>query len=197
LLKPNAAEPQPKRASARTTNATRFAVIDVILSAVHPALRARLSRPLVYVGGCYGCTVGLQVAHIAPRSSEAILLAVDVIEHFRTGAVAVHGEVAGNVVVTHSVDQLAAQGGMVAERFLQSFADLLLAKEAEFQGVVLTADADVVDEEVILGDFVPLLGVIPVPTGVGDQQAVPVDQGVVDGDYAVVTVASSFPKNKP
>ncbi len=86
---------------------------------------------------------------------------------------------------------------MVAERFLQSFADLLLAKEAEFQGVVLTADADVVDEEVILSDFVPLLGVIPVPTGVGDQQAVPVDQGVVDGDYAVVTVASSFPKNKP
>ena len=51
---PNAAEPQPKRASARTTNAPRFAVTDVILSAVHPALRARLSRPLVYVSGCYG-----------------------------------------------------------------------------------------------------------------------------------------------
>ena len=52
---PNAAEPQPKRASAHTTNAPRFAVTDVILSAVHPALRARLSRPLVYVSGCYGC----------------------------------------------------------------------------------------------------------------------------------------------
>src|SRR5271166_3391934 len=52
---PNAAEPQPKRASARTTNAPRFAVTDIILSAVHPALRARLSRPLVYVSGCYGC----------------------------------------------------------------------------------------------------------------------------------------------
>src|SRR5271157_45352 len=52
---PNAAEPQPKRASARTTNAPRFAVTDVILSAVHPALSARLSRPLVYVSGCYGC----------------------------------------------------------------------------------------------------------------------------------------------
>jgi hypothetical protein len=53
--RPNAAEPQPKRTSARTTNAPRFAVTDVILSAVHPALRARLSRPLVSVSGCYGC----------------------------------------------------------------------------------------------------------------------------------------------
>ena len=78
---------------------------------------------------------------------------------------------------------------MVAERLLEGFADLLLAEEAEFQRVVFAAGANVVDEEVVLGDLVPFLGVIPEPAGVGDQLAVPVDQGVVDGDDAVVAIA--------
>ena len=52
---PNAAEPQPKRTPARTSNAPRFAVVDTISSAVHPAIEALLSGPLVYVSGCYGC----------------------------------------------------------------------------------------------------------------------------------------------
>jgi hypothetical protein len=51
---------------------------------------------------------------------------------------------------------------MVAERFLPRLADLLLAEEAEFQGVVLAAGADGVDEEVVLGDLVPLLGMVPI-----------------------------------
>ena len=54
---------------------------------------------------------------------------------------------------------------------------------------MLAAGADVVDEEVVLGDLVPLLGVVPEPAGVGDQLAVAVDQGVVDGDDALVAVA--------
>ena len=52
---PNAAEPQPKRTSAHTPNAPRFADIDTISFAVHPAIEALLSGPLVYVSGCYGC----------------------------------------------------------------------------------------------------------------------------------------------
>ena len=78
---------------------------------------------------------------------------------------------------------------VVAERLLQGLADLLLAEEAELQGIVLAAGADVVGEEVVLGDLVPLLGVVPEPAGVGDQLAVAVDQGVVDGDDALVAVA--------
>ena len=52
---PNAAEPQPKRSSARTPTAPRFTAIDVIPSSVHPALKAQLSRPLVHFSGCFGC----------------------------------------------------------------------------------------------------------------------------------------------
>ncbi len=55
---------------------------------------------------------------------------------------------------------------------------------------MLAAGADVVGEEVVLGDLVPLLGVVPEPPGVGDQEAVTVDQGVVDGEDPVVAGAS-------
>ena len=41
---PNAAEPQPRRIIVRTPNAPRFAVIDVIPSAVHPAIMAQFEQ---------------------------------------------------------------------------------------------------------------------------------------------------------
>ena len=41
---PNAAEPQPRRITVRTPNAPRFAVIDVIPSAVHPAIMAQFEQ---------------------------------------------------------------------------------------------------------------------------------------------------------
>ncbi len=111
------------------------------------------------------------------------------IEHLGAGEVTVDGEVARDIPLADPVDQLTAQCGVVAERLVQGLADLLLAEEAKLQGIMLAAGADVVGEEVVLGDLVPFLGVIPEPAGVGDQQAVPVDQGVVDGDDAVVAIA--------
>src|SRR5262249_14669647 len=89
------------------------------------------------------------------------------------------------------VDQSTAQGGMVAERLLQSLADLLLAEETELQGVVLAAGTDVVDEQVVLGDLVPLLGMVPIPAGVRDQQPVPIDQRVAGGDDGVIAAAGA------
>jgi hypothetical protein len=80
---------------------------------------------------------------------------------------------------------------MIAERLLQRRTDLLLAEEAELQRVVLAAGADVVDEEVILGDLVALLGMVPVPSGVGDQATFSVDQGVIDRDDALIAVAGA------
>ena len=54
---------------------------------------------------------------------------------------------------------------------------------------MLAAGADVVDEDRVLGDLVTVLGMVPIPPGVGDQQPVPVDQGIIDGDDALVAVA--------
>src|SRR5512135_1360112 len=64
-----------------------------------------------------------------------------------------------------------------------------LRKSRNSSRVVLTTGADVIDEEVVLGDLVPLFGVVPVPSGVGDQQSLPIDQGVVDGDHTLVAGA--------
>ncbi len=61
-------------------------------------------------------------------------LAVDVVEDLGTGEVRVHREVAGDLAVADPVDQLTAQRGVVAERFSQGLADLLLEEEAELQG---------------------------------------------------------------
>ena len=58
----------------------------------------------------------------------------------------------------------------------------------ELQGVVFAAGAHVVDEEVVLSDLVPLLGVVPEPTGIGDQEPVSVHEGVVDRDDPVIAV---------
>jgi hypothetical protein len=111
------------------------------------------------------------------------------VEDLGAGEVTIPGEVAEEVAVTRPVDPLAAQDGLVAERFLQRLADLLLAEEAELSRVVLAAGADVIEEQGVLGDLVRLLGVIPVPSGIGKEQAVPIDHGVVDGDDARIAGA--------
>src|SRR6516165_9650724 len=48
--------------------------------------------------------VALEVADITPRSSEAILLTVDVIEDLGAGEIRVHREVAGDLPLTNPVD---------------------------------------------------------------------------------------------
>jgi hypothetical protein len=54
---------------------------------------------------------------------------------------------------------------------------------------MLAAGADVLDEKVVLGDRIPLLGMVPLPPRVGDEPPIAVDQGVVDGNESLVAVA--------
>ena len=56
---------------------------------------------------------------------------------------------------------------------------------------MLAAGADVVGEEIVVGDLVSLLDVVPEPTGIGDQQAVAVDQSVVDRDHPLLAIAGA------
>jgi hypothetical protein len=118
------------------------------------------------------------------------LLAVNVVEDGGVGEVAVHGEGARDVPLVHPIDQILEQLGVVGERNLVRLTLLLLAEAAELQGVVLAGGADVVGDQVVVGDLVAFLGVVPEPADVVDELAVVVDQGVVDGDDPVVAVAS-------
>jgi hypothetical protein len=134
--------------------------------------------------------VELQVTDITSRTPRLVFFLVNVIEDLGVGEVRVKGEVAGDLPFADPVDQLAAQLGVIAERFLQGLADLLLTEEAELQGIMLAAGADVIGEEIVLGDLVAFFSVVPEPAGIGDHQAVAIDQRVVDGDDALGAVAS-------
>lgn len=66
---------------------------------------------------------------------------------------------------------------------------LFLAEAAEVERIVLAGGVNVVGEQIVVRDQVPLVGVVPEPTGILDQLAVVVDERVVDGNRAVVAIA--------
>src|ERR1019366_463736 len=114
----------------------------------------------------------------------------NVVKDFGIGEVVVEGESAGYLALANPIDQLDAQLRMIHEGLYQNLTTGLRAKTAERQRIVLAVGADVVDEKIILSDFVAFLGVIPEVTCVGDEVAGMVNQGVVDGDDALSGVTA-------
>ena len=62
------------------------------------------------------------------------------------------------------IDQFPEQHIVVVEGRALPLALLPLDEAAELQGVVLAAGADVVDDQVVVGNLVALFGVVPEPT---------------------------------
>src|SRR6266540_17611 len=116
-------------------------------------------------------------------------LAVDMIEDRGIGEVTVEGDIAGNILLNHPIDQLFAEHSVILERFTGGATGLLLAEAAELQWVMLAGSADVVGDQVIMGDQMTLVSMIPEPAGIFDQLAVVVDQRVIDRDDTVLGVA--------
>src|SRR5262249_3057685 len=78
---------------------------------------------------------------------------------------------------------------MVLKRHLHAVTEILLAEATKVQRIMLPTGADVVHDDVVVSDLIALLGMIPEPADVLDAFAVVVDEGIVDGDDAVVAVA--------
>ena len=133
--------------------------------------------------------IELQVAHVGPRPPMLVLLGVDVVEVVGVGEIAVEREIAGNFPLADPIDQLAEQHRVILERLAGGLALLPLLEAAELQRVMLAAGANVVDEQVVMGDLVAVLGVVPKPPHVLDELAVVVDERVVQRDHALVAVA--------
>src|SRR5580700_10667066 len=74
---------------------------------------------------------------------------------------------------------------MILERHAQAFAEVFFLEAAKVQRIVFAIRADVVDEQVVLGNLVAVFGVVPKPTRVRDQFASVVDEDVIDGNDAV------------
>src|SRR4051794_7244295 len=115
---------------------------------------------------------------------------MNVVKDKGIGKVGVQGEGAGDLLRINPIDQLLAQDGMIFKRDLQGGTAILFLKAAELQGIVFAARADVIGEEVILSDLVTRLNMVPEPTGIRDQFAVVVDQGVIDGNDSLVAVTA-------
>lgn len=133
--------------------------------------------------------VELQIPDVRPRLTIVVALGMYVVQVRRTGKIAVKREVPGDLALAHPVDQLPEQDAMILELFSGFLALLTLLKAAKLQRIMFTAAANVINEQVVMCDFVPLFGVIPEPTHVFDQLPIVVDQHVVDRDDSLVVVA--------
>lgn len=104
------------------------------------------------------------------------------IDNLGVGKVAVEGKVAGNLLLAGPIDQLAAELGVVAELRAGGLARLALAEPTGFQWIVLPPGAGIVGNPIVVADLVPLLGMVPEPSGALDELSVVVCQHVVDGN---------------
>ena len=114
--------------------------------------------------------------------------AVDMIEDLGSGEVTVEGDIAGNILLNHPIDQLFAQHRVILERLICGGASLLLPEAPKLEWIVLARGTHVVRNQVIMGDQVALVGMIPEPASIFNQLAIMVDQGVIDRDDAVFGV---------
>jgi len=106
-------------------------------------------------------TIGFQIADVGPRFALLILLFVNVVEVRRAGKIAVKRKIAGNFSLANPVDQLPKQYAVILERFAGRFALVAFLEAAELQRVVFAVGANVVGKQVVVGDLVPLLGMVP------------------------------------
>jgi hypothetical protein len=113
--------------------------------------------------------------------------AVDMVQVVLVGEPTIKGEVAGDVVGNAPVDQVPKENIVITEFEFSFFALILFDEPIEFQGIVLPRSAHVVDDHVIMSNFVALLGVIPEIAGIFNQLAVVVDQDIIDRDDALGT----------
>ena len=128
--------------------------------------------------------IGFQVAHIRA------LIFVDVVHNRRIGEVAVEGEFAWDTLDNHPINQLFGQVGVILKRVLVVTL-LALAEAPKVERIVLATGIDVVSEQVIVGDQMAFVGVVPEVADIFDQFALVINQGIVDRDDTIVTIAGS------
>ena len=126
-------------------------------------------------------TIELDITHIVS------LQAVDMVQVVLMSEPTVEGEVAGNLVGNAPVHQLPKQHIMVLEFYASLLTLVLLGKSVEFQGVVLSGGAYVVDNHVIMGNLVALLCMIPEIACIFNQLTVMVHQDIIDRNHTLGT----------
>lgn len=115
--------------------------------------------------------VELQIAHIRP------FLALNGIEHLGAGEVAVEREVTWNTTGNGIVDPFSVQLGVILERL--GLTCVSFFEPSPCNRIMRARGTDGVGGQVIMGDDVALVGMVPKPAHVFDQFAGMVHQGIV------------------
>jgi hypothetical protein len=74
---------------------------------------------------------------------------------------------------------------VILERLAGGDAGFLLAEAPELQRIVFERGTDIVGDQVVMGDQMALVGVIPEPAGIFNQFPVMINQRVINRDYTV------------
>ena len=74
---------------------------------------------------------------------------------------------------------------MILERLVGGNAGVLLAEAPELQRIVFERGTDIVGNQIVMGDQMALIGVIPEPAGIFNQFAVMIDQRIINRDHTV------------
>jgi hypothetical protein len=132
--------------------------------------------------------VELQIAYIQP------LLTLNVVEHLGAGDIAIEREVACNTTGHGIVDQLDTPLGVILENVWLTRVSFV--EPAPFKGIGRAPGTDVVGDQVIMGDDVALVGMVPKPAHVFNPFAGMIHQGIVDGHHparAITRFGASLP----
>ena len=77
---------------------------------------------------------------------------------------------------------------MVLKFLAGRFALITLFETAKLQWIVFSVGAYVVGKQIIMGDFVPLFSMLPVPADVLDQLAIAVNEHIVQRDHTLFVI---------
>ena len=108
---------------------------------------------------------------------------MDMVQYLGVGEIAVKGEVARHVPGQGIVNQVETQRGVILEVLCR--AAVLFPEPSPLDRIMAARRTDVVGNQVVVGDDVALMGMVPQPAHVLDELAAVIDQGVVNGNDAV------------
>jgi len=127
-------------------------------------------------------TVELQITDIASS------LVIYVIKIGGMGEPTIKGKIAGYLVFYDPINEPPKQDVMVEKFGFLLEAVLFLDETAKIERIMLAGGADIIGDKVVMGNFVPLFGVVPEIADILDEFADVVDKDIIEGNDTLFTI---------
>jgi len=117
----------------------------------------------------------------------AAIMSMDVIEVAGIGEPAVEGKIAGDVLANDPIHHFPDKFVMIMEDNILFFAPVLFDESPEIQRIVFAGGADIVGNDIIMGDLVTALAVVPEVPHILNELSSMIDKNIVDWDDSLGT----------